>query len=273
MNLEEWRQIGADLYHRLHLPTYPVAIKFIRDPSEIPANTVRPQNSGQKWSLCQAFTYTRRWGWTTAMTAEDNFCVPGSAMHLWVNVSEEDFVESQMRQGWHKDRAAEQIRYQFAMKAFAGDKAEKARQYMGFVSSPLPDTQVAPDTVLVFGDGTHITHIIHMLCYDYKRPVTSAFEGFGESCVKGGLLPFLTGRPQIVIPGMGDRVFAGISDHEIGIGIPGNMLAGVMPYLFKTGGKMNMGLPVKSFLPTGLTESITPGFQYLKDKLDLDKTS
>jgi uncharacterized protein (DUF169 family) len=97
MNLEEWRQIGADLYHRLHLPTYPVAIKFIRDLSEIPANTVRPQNSGQKWSLCQAFTYTRRWGWTTAMTAEDNFCVPGSAMHLWVDVSEEDFVESQVR--------------------------------------------------------------------------------------------------------------------------------------------------------------------------------
>jgi hypothetical protein len=50
------------------------------------------------------------------------------------------------------------------------------------------------------------------------------------------------------------------------------MLAETMPYLFKTGGKMNMGLPVKSFLPMGLTESITPGFQYLKDRLDRDKT-
>jgi uncharacterized protein (DUF169 family) len=159
------------------------------------------------------------------------------------------------------------------MKAFSGDRAEKARQYIGFVASPLTDTQVGPDTVLVFGDGTHLTHIIHMLCYDYKRPIVSAFEGFGESCVKGGLLPFLTGRPQIVIPGMGDRAFAGISDHEIGIAVPANMLAEVMPYLFKTGGKMNMGLPVKSLLPTGLIESITPGFQYLKSKLDLDKTS
>lgn len=272
MNIEEWHHIGTELYDRLHLPTYPAAIQFIRDLSEIPAGAVRPHDKGQKWSLCQAVTYTRRWGWTTAMTAEDNFCVPGSAMHLWVDVSEADFVESQVRQGWHKDRAAEQMRYQFAMKAFAGDKAEKARQYIGFVASPLTATEVTPDTVLVFGDGAHITHLIHMLCYDYKKPVASAFEGFGESCVKGGLLPFLTGRPQVVIPGMGDRAFAGIGDHEIGIGIPAGMLAETMPYLFKTGGKMNMGVPVKSFLPMGLTESITPGFQYLKNRLDRDKT-
>lgn len=125
---------------------------------------------------------------------------------------------------------------------------------------------------LVFGDGAHVTHIIHMLCYDYPGPVTSAFEGFGESCVKGGLLPFLTGRPQVIIPGMGDRAFAGISAHEIGIGVPAHMLPDTLPYLFKTGGKMNMGLPVKSFLPTGLTEGITPGFQYLKDTLDRQQT-
>ena len=47
MELDGWRQIGNELYDRLHLPTYPVAIKFIRDPTEIPAEAVRPSDKGQ----------------------------------------------------------------------------------------------------------------------------------------------------------------------------------------------------------------------------------
>ena len=177
MKLEEWRMMGADLQDRLRLPTYPVAIKYIKESSAIPTEAIRPSHGNQKWSICQAFTYARRWGWTTAMTVEENFCVP----------------------------------------------------------------------------------------------VVSAFEGFGESCVKGGLLPFITGRPQVVIPGMGDRVFAGIGDNEVGIGLPGAILPRVMAQLFKTGGRQNMGQPVKTLLPMGLTESITPGFQFLKEKIEQDK--
>ncbi|MBW1819910.1 MAG: DUF169 domain-containing protein, partial [Deltaproteobacteria bacterium] len=239
---------------------------------EIPAEAVRPGHGNQKWSICQAFTYARRWGWTTAMTADENFCVPASAMNKWVDVSDEDLVESQVRQGWHLDRASEKARFEFARKAFAGGQAEKAAQYNGLVSSPLHHTPVEPDTVLVFGDGAHVTHIVHALCYDYKAPVMSAFEGFGESCMKGGLLPFITGRPQVVIPGMGDRAFAGIGDSEIGIGLPGNMLPLVMAQLFKSGGRQNIGQPVKTLLPMGLTEAITPGFQFLKEKIGSGNT-
>jgi len=271
MKLEEWRMMGADLQDRLRLPTYPVAIKYIKESSAIPTEAIRPSHGNQKWSICQAFTYARRWGWTTAMTVEENFCVPASAMHKWIDVSDEDFIESQVRQGWHLDQASERARFEFARRAFAGGKAEKAAQYRGLVSSPLHNTLVEPDTVLIFGDGSHLTHIVHALCYDYKSPVVSAFEGFGESCLKGGLLPFITGRPQVVIPGMGDRVFAGIGDNEVGIGLPGAILPRVMAQLFKTGGRQNMGQPVKTLLPMGLTESITPGFQFLKEKTEQDK--
>jgi uncharacterized protein (DUF169 family) len=271
MNLEEWKRMGEDLSRRLRLPTHPVAVKYIENESAIPAGAVRPSLAGQKWSLCQAFTYTRRWGWTTAMTADENFCVPASAMHKWIDVRPEDFMESQVRQGWHRDLASEKVRFEYAQKAFAGELGQKAGRYMGFVASPLAETVVGPDTVLVFGDGSHITHIVHALCYEYKSPVMSAFEGFGESCVKGGLLPFLTGRPQIVIPGMGDRVFAGIGDAEIAIGLPGGLLPMVLERLFQTGGPMNMRQPVKTLLPMGLTESITPGFQFLKEKADRAK--
>ena len=276
MNLEAYHQAGADLARRLRLPTGPVAVKYIKTEDEIPEGAFRPSALGQKWSLCQAFTYARRWGWHSAMTEKDNFCLPASAMHQWVDVSAEDFIESQVQQGWHRDRTSEQNRYAFFMKIFEGNSGRellnRTRQYIGFACSPLAKTLVEPDTILIYGDGTHITHLIHALTFDYTYPIISSFEGFGESCTKGGLIPFVTGRPQVVIPGMGDRSFAGIHDHEIGIGFPAPMLDIVLENLFKSGGYQNMGQPVKTLLPTGLTESLTPGFAFLRDKVGRKRT-
>lgn len=276
MNLEDYREAGKDLYHRLHLPTWPVAIKYIKSEDEIPEQTVRPSAMGQQWSLCQAFTYARRWGWHSVMTEKDNFCVPSSASHGWVDVTEEELLESQVRQGWHKDRAAEERKFAYVGQNVLRDREgndlrARMKQYIGFICSPLPQTIVEPDSVLIYGDGGHISHMIQALCYDYTEPVTSSFEGFGESCFKGCLLPFITGRPQVVIPGMGDRAFSGTSEHEIAVGIPGSTLKVLTEHLFKTGGRQNMGLPLKPLLAMGLTESITPGFQYLRNIVDSKK--
>ncbi len=138
---------------------------------------------------------------------------------------------------------------------------------MGFVCSPLHQAIMEPDSIMVFGDGTHINHMIQALCYDYAMPVMSAFEGFGETCFKGGLAPFITGRAQVVIPGMGDRAFAGISPDELAVGIPASQLSVVVENLFKSGGDLNIGQPAKTLLPMGLDESITPGFTFLKNKI------
>jgi len=272
MNIEAYQKAGAELTRRLRLPTGPVAITFIKSEAEIPEGAFRPSALGQKWSLCQALTYARRWGWRAAMTEKDNFCVPSSAMHQWVEVSAEDFIESQVRQGWHKDRASEEMRYALVMSNFAGDAGQemlkRVKQYVGFVCSPLSDTVVTPDAVVVYGAGTHVTHLIHARTFEYTLPLISSFEGFGEGCIKAGLVPFITGRPQVLIPGMGDRMFAGVHDHEIGISFPATMLDAVLKNLFKSGGSQNMGQPVKTLLPGGLTESLTPGFTFLREKVD-----
>jgi len=275
MNLTDLRQLGKELYEKLHLPTYPVAITYIKGEDEIPAKAMRPSAMGQKMSICQTFTYARNWGAQVAITAEDNFCVPSSAGHKWIDVTDEEFIQSQVTQGWHKSKTAETNRINLYNSLFTGPNGgtalAKAKSRMGLVCAPLHDAVLEPDTILVFGNGLHITHIVHALCYDYSFPVFSFFEGFGESCLKGGLLPFITGQPQIVIPGMGDRAFAGITPDEIGVGMPASLLPVVMENLFKTGGDMNVGIPFKTMMPTNLTESITPGFAWLKKVADAKK--
>ncbi len=276
MDLDAYHQAGKNLYDRLHLPTYPVAIKYIKSEDEIPERAFRPSSKSQKLSICQAFTYARRWGRHTAMTAKDNFCVPSSAAHKLVAISDEDLVESQLKQAWHKDRAAEKTRMALFNKIISGtedqDNFHRRGQYMGLVCSPLTETIVEPDSILVYGDGGHITHMIHAFCYNSGIPLTSSFDGFTESCVKGGLLPFIAGKPQVVLPGMGDRSFCSLTENEIAIGFPGSMASMVVEGLFRSGGAMNMNQPQKTLLPTGITESVTPGFIFLRNRLD-EKTS
>lgn len=276
MALADLRQLGEELYNKLHLPTYPVAITYFKTENEIPPKTMRPSAMGQKMCICQTFTYARAWGAQVAITAEENFCVPSSAGHKWIDVTDEEFIQSQVTQGWHKSREAETNRIRLYNSWFSGPDGERAlakvKSRIGLVCAPLHRAELEPDTILVFGNGVHITHIIHALCYDYTFPLLSSFEGFGESCLKGGLLPFITGRPQVVIPGMGDRAFAGITPDEIGVGMPAAMLPDVMKNLFKTGGVMNIGMPFKPMLPTNLTGSITPGFAWLKQVIDNKKS-
>ncbi len=265
--IEEYKAYGEKLYQQLHLATYPVAIKYIKTRDEIPKDAVTPSALGQKLALCQAFSQARHWGMTVAMTAEDNFCTPATAIHKWWPVDLDDLIESQVKQGWHKNIKAEKRRFDALTGLLGNDYFPKPVQYCGFVCSPLMKTSLTPDSILIYGNGIQITHVIQALSYEHKHVPMSKFEGFEESCVKGGLLPFLTQKPEVVIPGAGDRSFGAVSEDEIAVGMPANMIFYVMENLFKTGGIMNIGYPMKQILPMNLTEKLTPGFKFLWDKM------
>ena len=112
--LDEFRKAGEDIYGKLHMATYPVSITYIKEEGEIPKGTFRPSKGSKKLSLCQAITLSRKWDMHVAMTADDNFCTPATAFHGWADISKEDVIESQVRQGWHKDRQAEERRIEGA---------------------------------------------------------------------------------------------------------------------------------------------------------------
>jgi uncharacterized protein (DUF169 family) len=266
--LEEFNNAGQEIYSKLHLASHPLGITYIKDEGQIPEWAHRPSKAGKKLSFCQAYTLARRWGMPVAMTADDNFCTPATGFYGWGGISREDLIESQVRQGWHKDRQAEERRIDGARMLMNSKGEDRMKGFIGFVCSPLQNAKLIPDTILIYGDGVQIMHMIHGINYAYKHLTHSFFEGFGESCVKGGLLPFLLDSPQVVIPGMGDRSFAGIGENELAIGMPANMLFELLEDLFKTGGNMNMGYPAKTMLPMDITENITPGFKYLRKKMN-----
>jgi uncharacterized protein (DUF169 family) len=271
MELSDYRQAGLKLYEKLHLATYPVAIKFIKDEKEISRAFFRPKMKHQKLSLCQAITMARRWGMPVAMTAEDNFCTPAMFAHGWEEVDKEDLLESQLFQKWHKDRDAEIRRLEHQIGLMSKEARKIASRHRGMLCARLQDSSFIPDTVLTFGNAENITHVIQALTYNGENYPLSSFEGFGETCVKGALYPYVAGIPQVVIPGMGDRGFGGSNDYEIAVGVAAKLVFEIADNLFLTGGPLNMGQPVKAMIPMGLTESLTPGFKFLRKRIDEKK--
>jgi len=45
----------------------------------------------------------------------------------------------------------------------------------------------------------------------------------------------------------------------------------VVDYLSMAGGRLNMGQPIKTLLPMNITENVTPGFKFMREKIDASK--
>ncbi len=110
-SLEDYQRAGVELYEKLHIDTFPVAAKYIKSLDEIPKGVIRPIDTGQKMSVCQAMTQARRWGHKLCITADDNFCTPSTAGFGWIHgITAEEMIESQVRQRWRKDEDSEKRR-------------------------------------------------------------------------------------------------------------------------------------------------------------------
>ncbi len=264
--VQDYRETGEKIWNALRLNTVPVAVKYIKDESEIPEGYIRPAQIGEAWTMCQAFTYARRNMDKSAITAKDNPCVPSSFAQGWFKMPAEDLIESQILNKWRKDYDSE-IKCQMAVAAdyFSKENIQKSREYMGFLVVPLNDTNFIPDVILLYGTPGQTNPMIQALAYEGEHVITTIFNGFGGSCITGVLKTFLTGKPQVVLPGTGDMWISGTHDTEMAIGIPGELLFYIKKNLFKTGGEYNHGYPTKvNRIP--IDHTLLPGWQFLKEK-------
>ncbi len=243
-SLEKYHQLGKKLTEELRLQTFPLAIKLVKSVDEFPEKTRRPSMLGMRIAMCQGFTMSRRIGWTLGLTAEDMKCTPNLLAYGFVELEDpKALVEAFQTMGYHKsDKAISQ--WQAQIPRLSTD------EYVGVVISPLGWTKVQPDVVLIYGNSAQVMRLIQAANYSKGETVTSSFSGFLASCGEGVLRPFLTKRPQVVIPGGGDRVFAAAQDHEVIFSIPSEQLEETVGALRKAGYAAGMRYPV----PISLTE-------------------
>ncbi|MHA1106300.1 MAG: DUF169 domain-containing protein [Promethearchaeota archaeon] len=248
-NIEQYQSVGRDYYDKLRLLTFPLAIKYIKEESEIPPNAFRPSKINQRLSLCQAFTTARRSGRTVGITFEDNHCITSSFVQGWEYMPGKEILKSQILSEYHSNPSAEmRIQLQFS-ELLTKESLEKIKGNIGFIVSPLPNTEIIPDIILTYGSPAQITNIIHALTYEGRFLVNNqTFLGYGESCIRGVLVPYLTNKSQVILPGTGDRTLAMTTENEMAFGMPASRLFYIQKNLFKSAANFNMGMPSKFML-------------------------
>ncbi len=203
--------VGKSLEEILRLQTYPLAVKLVKDESEFPERTRRPE---KKIAVCQALTLSRRYGWTMGITENDSGCPAVNLAYGWTKlIDEQAMAQFFLGAGYVSDEAGAKTIMENM------DRLEPGK-YGGVVISPLTRTKIVPDVILVYGNPAQIMRLIQGAMHKEGKKVKSELAGITASCTGGIARTFNTGECQVVIPGNGDRIFAATYDNEMLFAIP-----------------------------------------------------
>jgi uncharacterized protein (DUF169 family) len=227
--MEKWTDLGKKIKEFVNPDTFQVAVKMLKNESEIPSKARRPlRDLKTVMAPCQGSAMARRYGWTVAFGPEDVGCAIAAHTYGWDRgIDEAGAINFLTGVNYVCDEKAGGE----ALKAWRtldmGDK-------LAVVYFPLERAKMDPDVVLVYANPAQMMRLIHGATYHTGRPIQSSFSGRAGSCTDGVLGAYLDNEVKVVIPGNGDRVWATCQDHELLMAIPASRLGDVVEGLEKT---------------------------------------
>jgi uncharacterized protein (DUF169 family) len=243
MSNGSFKEDAQFIYNNLRMKTFPVAVKFLKEGEAFPEKTRRPSSAlGKRVTICQGVTMARNYGWMVGMTQEDVICVPaaiafglsdsqdppGSLAGLFIDVT---FSSSR--------EAAE---------CETGSMSHfKKGEIMGVLFSPLEKAVFEPDIALFYGNPAQMMRFAQSWSYVTGERLTGQFGGKVE-CDEYLITPFKTQSPRLVLPGNGERIFAGTQDDEMVFALPIKSLPDLTKGLNEVGKVIGARYPVTPYM-------------------------
>jgi len=230
--VETVNKYGSDLLNMLVLRTYPIAIKMLKDESEIPQGAKRPKKDlGEHYSACQAFGIVRRRGTSLAMFIEDHWCFEPIIGYGLVKTPE-DFLEGSGSDFFIANKQAAKERNNSIPIMPYG-------RYKGMALAPLHKANFVPDLTVIYCNATQLRHMLFAMMRKNGYRVSSTIDPLW-SCVYSVVPSLLTGECKVTVPDPGEFERGGVGDDEMMLSVPKErmeeMMSGVYHY-----DKMGMG--------------------------------
>ncbi|MFX1463909.1 MAG: DUF169 domain-containing protein [Promethearchaeota archaeon] len=248
-NLKIYKNYGKKFEEFLRPSSFPIAIKLVKNESDIPSEYKRPKSDlNIQTFICQTFKMVRSYGWTMAMTEEDCVCKFARGIYGWDLITEESkSFANQFSVGLYAKDLETAKKWQ--------DKVYVQKEkYSGLIISPLTRTKIEPDVVQIYCNPAQAMRLIQSYLYHKGGVLNFTSSGRGASCHEGVIKTLQTDEPQLVILGNGDRVWGGAEDSEVMFSIPKSKLEIVIDGLEKTH-KAGLRYPIPKYM------NYNPGFQ------------
>lgn len=219
MDLEKINSYGQEIIDCLKLETSPVAVKLVPKGGEVPEGIKKVDESMRH---CQLVDRVRRTGEEFYTLGEDQMCKGGAgAMGL----------------GEMPPKVATGEFYFKGLKQFSTQGA--ARRTIDMVSklppnstesiiyAPLEKASFIPDVVVVICNPKQVMLLTQAFVYKGGGRIESSFAGKQSLCSDGVVKTYKEGKIGVTVGCSGSRSYTKISDEEMIMGIPIELLGDV----------------------------------------------
>jgi len=219
--------LSTQLEKYLRVHTFPLGIRSYRPEEALPEKVKVPsKHLGVKVAICQAISIARRYGWTMAVGREDISCPIAKAV-FGFEERNEYFTSGSLADGMYASCREAGAQFEDALAKFGEG------EYSHVVAGPLSRVRFLPDTVLVYGNSAQVLRLLNACLYKKGGSLTSEFSGRGD-CSDIVIRGKQTGKPQVILPCYGDRIFGMTADDEMAFTFPFAMGVEVVEGLEKT---------------------------------------
>jgi len=220
--------------------SFPLAVRMVKEGESLSERTRRPFRDMEiKVAICQTFSMARRYGWQLAVGEEDINC-PLALTAFGLKEETETFSCGEMCAGMFTETRRAGVATEAEVPRFS------FREYKYILAAPLARADFTPHLFLVYGNSGQIMRLLTAVLYRRGGYLTSKFSGRLD-CADICIETIRTGKPQVILPCYGDRVFGQTQDHEMALSFPAGLEDEVIAGLVGTH-KGGIRYPVPSYL-------------------------
>lgn len=207
--------------------TFPLGVRMLAPGEPVPeAVRVPSRDLGEKWIVCQSIGIARRYGWSIAVGKEDVICPLASAAFGFRRPS------ARLTAG-----EAALGMYCSEPEAAAALEASTWRfepfRYERLCVAPLSRLNFEPHVVVVYGNSAQVMRLVNAALQAGGGRIESSFGGRLD-CAELVIQAMETGRPNVVLPCNGDRVFGMAQDTEMAFSFPASSAEQIVTGLEET---------------------------------------
>ncbi len=249
------KSLGEAIEQHIRPDTFPLGIKMVTRAEDIPEKAKRPGRDLKIDSaLCQGMSISRRYGWTMAVSRDDISCPIGATL-FGLQPRVPHFDEGHCCAGMYTKDAAAGAKTEAAAPCFDFGK------YYAMVSGPLSRIDFEPDVVLVFGNPAQVMRMVTGALWESGGYIHSRYSGRTD-CADEVIETMQTGKPQVILPCYGDRIFGQTQDHEMAFSFPWKLATTMVEGLEGTH-KGGVRYPIPQFMR--YTGKFPPAYEELRD--------
>ncbi|RPJ66899.1 MAG: hypothetical protein EHM20_17385 [Alphaproteobacteria bacterium] len=217
MDVKEINSYGQKMVEYLKLKTSPVGVKFIPKGGEIPVGI---KKADEVMTHCQFVDRVRRTGEEFYTLGEDQMCKIGAGTMGLNEIPPEVFSG----ESYYKEFKL------FSTQGAARRTVERIpilppNSTESVMYSPLEKTSFVPDVAVVICNPKQIMLLTQAYMYKTGGRLETSFVGTQSFCSEGVVQPYKEGKAGIAVGCVGSRTYTRITDEEMIMGIPVELLA------------------------------------------------